>query len=50
MFRFVPGQFCPFTGTYRILNKYGIDTGFVKTVAQGCKFPPSPGKGCVYIL
>jgi len=44
-----PGQICPATSVYRILDRLGRETEYLRRVLCGDPFPPAPGPGCRFI-
>jgi hypothetical protein len=45
-----PGQKCPRSGQYEIVNRNGNRTGVERTVVRGEPFPPTPKAGQGYVI
>lgn len=47
---FVPGQKCPKSGQYMLIDEFGFRTGREVTVVYGEPFPPTPRPRMSYVL
>lgn len=47
---FKPGEICPASGQYAIVNRDGNPIGAERTVVNGASFPPTPESGQRYVL
>ena len=45
-----PGEICPFSGQFEIVDPQGKRSGQERTVTRGEPFPPVPKRGQKYIL
>lgn len=50
MSHYRPGQICPVSGLYGVINQYGHRTGHQVTSVYGEPFPPTPSGGWGYVL
>lgn len=47
---FKPGETCPTSGQYAVVDREGKSVGTERTVVRGATFPPTPGSGQGYVL
>jgi hypothetical protein len=45
-----PGQICPISGLYRVVDQYGRRMGYQVTSVCGEPFPPTQNGGWGYVL
>ena len=48
--KFMPGQPCPVNGLYRAFTPWGTATYTEKRMESGKTLPPTPFRGCYYLL